>query len=316
MGKSTAGERRYPVTEKGYLLEFLLERVKGKSRNAVKHLLSGRQVAVDGKVVTRFDWPLEPGEMVTLLPRSREEKAAAPFPILYQDRDLIAIDKPAGLLTVGHEGERQRTAYRLLSDTLRDGSREKKLFVVHRLDRDTSGAVLFARNEAMKRSLQENWDALVRERIYLAVTAGAPEREEGVVRSWLKETSTRVVYSAGPGSGGKEAVTRYRVLSRAGEYALVRVALDTGRKNQIRVHGRPGLPRGGGQKVRRRRRPHGPAGPPRRPPHPDRPAHRSAPDRGRAGAQALPAAVPRSGKMGVARRKMEKPRCKAGDNQI
>ena len=236
MGKSTAGERRYPVTEKGYLLEFLLERVRGKSRNAVKHLLSGRQVAVDGKVVTRFDWPLEPGEVVTLLPRSREEKAAAPFPILYQDRDLIAIDKPAGLLTVGHEGERQRTAYRLLSDTLQDGSREKKLFVVHRLDRDTSGAVLFARNEAMKRALQENWDALVRERIYLAVTAGAPEREEGVVRSWLKETSTRVVYSAGPGSGGKEAVTRYRVLSRAGEYALVRVALDTGRKNQIRVH--------------------------------------------------------------------------------
>ena len=236
MGKSTAGERRYPVTEKGYLLEFLLERVRGKSRNAVKHLLSGCQVAVDGKVVTRFDWPLEPGQVVTLLPRSREEKAAAPFPILYQDRDLIAIDKPAGLLTVGHEGERQRTAYRLLSDTLRDGSREKKLFVVHRLDRDTSGAVLFARNEAMKRSLQENWDALVRERIYLAVTAGAPEREEGVVRSWLKETSTRVVYSAGPGSGGKEAVTRYRVLSRAGEYALVRVALDTGRKNQIRVH--------------------------------------------------------------------------------
>lgn len=236
MGKSTAGERRYPVTEKGYLLEFLLERVRGKSRNAVKHLLSGRQVAVDGKVVTRFDWPLEPGQVVTLLPRSREEKAAAPFPILYQDRDLIAIDKPAGLLTVGHEGERQRTAYRLLSDTLRDGSREKKLFVVHRLDRDTSGAVLFARNEAMKRSLQEDWDALVQERIYLAVTAGAPEREEGVVRSWLKETSTRVVYSAGPGSGGKEAVTRYRVLSRAGEYALVRVALDTGRKNQIRVH--------------------------------------------------------------------------------
>ena len=236
MGKSTAGERRYPVTEKGYLLEFLLEQVKGKSRNAVKHLLSGRQVAVDGKVVTRFDWPLEPGQVVTLLPRSREEKAAAPFPILYQDRDLIAIDKPAGLLTVGHEGERQRTAYRMLADTLRDGSREKKLFVVHRLDRDTSGAVLFARNEEMKRALQENWDSLVQERIYLAVTIGAPEREEGVVRSWLKETSTRVVYSAGPASGGKEAVTRYRVLARAGAYALVRVALDTGRKNQIRVH--------------------------------------------------------------------------------
>ena len=236
MGKRTGGERGYPVTEKGYLLEFLLERVRGKSRNAVKHLLSGRQVAVDGKVVTRFDWPLEPGEVVTLLPRSREEKAAAPFPILYQDRDLIAIDKPAGLLTVGHEGERQRTAYRLLADTLRDGSREKKLFVVHRLDRDTSGAVLFARNEEMKRALQEDWDSLVKERIYLAVTVGAPEREEGVVRSWLRETSTRVVYSGGPGSGAKEAITRYKVLARSGEYALVRVALDTGRKNQIRVH--------------------------------------------------------------------------------
>lgn len=236
MGKSTAGERRYPVTEKGYLLEFLLERVKGKSRNAVKHLLSGRQVAVDGKIVTRFDWPLEPGEVVTILPQGREEQAKAPFPILYQDRDLIAIDKPAGLLTVGHEGERQRTAYRLLADTLRDGSREKKLFVVHRLDRDTSGAVLFARNEEMKRALQEDWDSLVKERIYLAVTVGAPEREEGVVRSWLRETSTRVVYSGGPGSGAKEAITRYKVLARSGEYALVRVALDTGRKNQIRVH--------------------------------------------------------------------------------
>ena len=236
MGKSTAGERRYPVTEKGYLLEFLLEQVKGKSRNAVKHLLSGRQVAVDGKIVTRFDWPLEPGEVVTILPQGREEQAKAPFPILYQDRDLIAIDKPAGLLTVGHEGERQRTAYRMLADTLRDGSREKKLFVVHRLDRDTSGAVLFARNEEMKRALQEDWDSLVKERIYLAVTVGAPEREEGVVRSWLRETSTRVVYSGGPGSGAKEAITHYKVLSRSGEYALVRVALDTGRKNQIRVH--------------------------------------------------------------------------------
>lgn len=236
MGKSTAGERRYPVTKKGYLLEFLLEQVKGKSRNAVKHLLSGRQVAVGGKVVTRFDWPLEPGEIVTILPQGGEEAAKAPFPILYQDRDLIAIDKPAGLLTVGHEGERQRTAYRLLSDTLRDGSREKKLFVVHRLDRDTSGAVLFARNEEMKRALQEDWDSLVKERIYLAVTVGAPEREEGVVRSWLRETSTRVVYSGGPGSGAKEAITRYKVLSQSGEYALVRVALDTGRKNQIRVH--------------------------------------------------------------------------------
>lgn len=236
MGKSTAAERHYPVTERGYLLEFLLAQVRGKSRNAVKHLLSGRQVAVDGKIVTRFDWPLKPGEVVTILPQTGEKRAEAPFPILYRDRDLIAIDKPAGLLTVGHEGERQRTAYRLLSDTLRDGSREKKLFVVHRLDRDTSGAVIFARNEEMKRALQEDWDSLVQERIYLAVTAGAPEREEGVVRSWLKETSTRVVYSAGPGSGGKEAVTRYRVLSRAGEYALVRVALDTGRKNQIRVH--------------------------------------------------------------------------------
>ena len=104
MGKNTAAERRYPVTERGYLLEFLLAQVRGKSRNAVKHLLSGRQVAVDGKIVTRFDWPLEPGEVVTILSQGREEQAKAPFPILYQDRDLIAIDKPAGLLTVGHEG--------------------------------------------------------------------------------------------------------------------------------------------------------------------------------------------------------------------
>ena len=228
--------RELTVEREDALLSFLREKVRDKSRNTVKGLLSRGQVLVDGALEKRFDAPLRPGQRVTILPESAAGAARLPFPVLYEDGELVAVDKPAGLLSVGNEKERQRTAYRLLSDTLRDGSREKKLFVVHRLDRDTSGAVLFARNEEMKRSLQEDWDKLVKERIYLAVTVGAPERQEGVVRSWLRETSTRVVYSAGPGSGGKEAITRYKVLSRAGEYALVRVALDTGRKNQIRVH--------------------------------------------------------------------------------
>lgn len=226
--------RTLAVGEETTLLPFLREQVRDKSRNTVKGLLSRGQVLVDGRVTTRFDAPLTPGQTVTLLPEQAAEEAELPFPILYEDGELLAVDKPAGLLSVGNEKERRRTAYRMASGYVKAREPGKRIFVVHRLDRDTSGVLLFAKNEKIKRALQDNWDRLVLRRAYLAAVEGRPPRDEGSVRSFLHETATHLVYSGG--RGGKEAVTHYRVLAQAGSFSLVEADLDTGRKNQIRVH--------------------------------------------------------------------------------
>lgn len=231
--REEAGERRYPVQEEQTLLPFLLAHVKGKSRNAVKSLLSRRQVLLNGKPVSRFDTPLSPGDTVTLLPPGR---SAPPFPILFEDEALIAIDKPHGLLTAATENETERTAYRLLHDYLGGTAEEKKLFLVHRLDKDTSGVVLFAKNAPIKYALQQSWGELVQKRAYLAIVEGCPDPPQGTVRSWLHESRSHMVYSGPPGGGSKEAVTRYSLLESRKDLSLLYVELDTGRKNQIRVH--------------------------------------------------------------------------------
>ena len=224
------------VTEETTLLPFLLREVTGKSRNTVKGLLTRRQVMVDGTVVTRFDAPLLPGQQVTLLPPEAAGAAELPFPVLYQDRDLIAVDKPAGLLSMGNEKERTRTAYRMVSDYVKAREPGGRIFIVHRLDRDTSGVLVFAKNERMKRALQDHWEALVQQRGYVAAVEGDLPEPEGTVRSYLRETATHLVYSGPRGKEGREAVTHYRVLARGKGFSLVEVTIDTGRKNQIRVH--------------------------------------------------------------------------------
>ena len=230
-------ERRLlTVEEETTLLPFLLLQVRDKSRNTVKGLLSRRQVLLDGRVVTRFDTPLRPGQRVELLPRAAAGLAELPFPILYEDGGLIAVDKPAGLLSVGNEKERRRTAYRAVSDYVKAREPGRRVFIVHRLDRDTSGVLVFAKEEGLKRALQDSWEKAVKKRGYTAVVEGAPPRREGTVRSWLRETATHLVYSGPRGGGAKEAVTRYRAAAENRGYTLVRVEIDTGRKNQIRVH--------------------------------------------------------------------------------
>ena len=220
----------YTVETGGPLLPFLLEREKG-SRNRVKALLARGQVSVDGETVTRHDHPLSPGQRVAVSPRAVE---APPFPVLYEDGRLLVIHKPAGLLSMASDRERLRTAYRMATDYVHQRDPGARVFIVHRLDRDTSGVLLFAKDEETKRAYQDNWDALVRRRGYLAAVEGRPPREADTVRTLLRENAAHKVYSVR--SGGKEAVTRYRVLRAGPRYALVEVELDTGRKNQIRAH--------------------------------------------------------------------------------
>lgn len=226
----------FQVENPDTLLNFLLEHVKNKSRNTIKGFLSKKQVKVGGKTVTAFDHALKPGQTVTILPPADQRPPKLPFPVVYEDADLIVIDKPAGLLTVATDRERDKTAYHILTDYLAGPGKEKPLYIVHRLDRDTSGVVLFAKNQEMKEALQEDWEDLVDRRVYLAAVEGRPPEERGTVKSFLRETSTHLVYSGAPGNGAKEAVTHYEVLAHGEGRSLLRVALDTGRKNQIRVH--------------------------------------------------------------------------------
>ncbi|MCI6398601.1 RluA family pseudouridine synthase [Lawsonibacter sp.] len=213
------------------LLPFLLSHQKGKRRNNIKALLTRGQVLVDGQAVTRHDHPLVPGQTVSLRPRL--QGGDLPFPLLYEDADLLAIDKPAGLLSTANEREQERTAFRAVSDWLRDRG-EGRAFLVHRLDRDTSGVLLFAKSEAVQQRFQNEWNTLIRRRGYRAVVEGAPPEPAGTIRTQLRENRIHKVYSVR--SGGKTAVTHYQVERLGADYALLAVAIDTGRKNQIRVH--------------------------------------------------------------------------------
>ena len=226
-------ERHYKVEGPDTLLPFLLAHVKGQSRNNVKSLLSRGQVQVDGKTITRHDHALTAGQTVTVLPQGAGDRKA-PFPILYEDGKILVIDKPAGLLSMASDKEKLRTAYRMATDYVRKSDPRHRVFIVHRLDRDTSGVLLFAKDEATKRAYQDNWDELVLRRGYLAVVEGRPPREEDTVRTLLRENAAHKVYSVR--SGGKEAVTHYTTIQAGKGYSLLEVDIQTGRKNQIRAH--------------------------------------------------------------------------------
>jgi len=168
----------------------------------------------------------------------REQAGSCPgLSIVYEDQDIIVIDKPAGLLTIATDKEKRKTAFYLLSSYLKERaqSTKERIFIVHRLDQGTSGLLVFAKNEAAKQILQEQWDQV--EKRYAAVVEGVPARKEGQITSLLAETKALRVYSVrGKDGGGKEARTDYRLIKEGQGYALLDITLHTGRKNQIRVH--------------------------------------------------------------------------------
>lgn len=227
--------RDLPVTEETTLMVFLLKVLTDKSRNNVKSLLTRKLVAVDGRPTSRYDAPLRPGQTVSILPVSAPGLTNLPFPILYEDERLIAVNKPAGLLSVGNERERVRTAYRKVSDYVKSQHVDAKIFVVHRLDRETSGVLIFAKDPETQKAFQEHWNEIVTRRGYYAVVEGVPRPAEDTVVSHLIETATHLVFSGQPGLNSRRAVTHYRTMAAGHGYALLDVSIDTGRKNQIRV---------------------------------------------------------------------------------
>ena len=229
-------EPSYPVTEETTLLPFLLATLKDKSRNNVKSLLSRKLVAVDGRPTSQFDSPLKPGQTVTILSVPAPMNGALPFPVLFEDEHLVVINKPAGLLSISNGKEKERTAYHMVTDYVKSRNIDSRIFSIHRLDKDTSGVLMFAKDEKTKQAFQEHWADCVTKRGYYALVEGTPKVPEDTIRSYLIETSTHLVFSGDPGPGAQEAVTHYSVVRSGGGYSLLDVSIDTGRKNQIRVH--------------------------------------------------------------------------------
>lgn len=219
------------------LLEFLLEQLAGKSRTTVKSLLAHRQVAVGVYTITQFDFPLEPGQTVTINWGLVPEQTRYPgVRILFEDPYFIVIEKTAGMLSIATAKEKLMTTYSILSAHVKKEDPDNRIFVLHRLDRDTSGVMMFAKSEEIQETMQKSWHEAVTQRTYIAVVEGNVPMEEGTIRSFLKENKALIMYSTKVPGEGDEAITHYKVLKRSELFTLVEVELETGRKNQIRVH--------------------------------------------------------------------------------
>lgn len=225
----------YVVDAPCELLEWLLANLK-QSRSKVKATLQGRGVRVGGKVVTQFDYRLEPGMKVAV---SKVKKAAELksryVRLVYEDRHLVVVEKQAGILSMA-AGHSSLTVKAVLDDYFRRSNLRCTAHVVHRLDRDTSGLMIYAKEMQAEQILEHEWHERVYDRRYVAVVSGEMERDEGTVASWLRDNKAYITYSSPVDNGGKYAVTHYHTLARTTQHSLVEYVLETGRKNQIRVH--------------------------------------------------------------------------------
>ncbi len=227
----------FKVTEDAELMLFLIDKMPHKSRNNIKSLLARKQVLVDGQMEKQFNHPLRSGQVVEISPtRMSAEQKFKEYTIVFEDEDIIVIDKQAGLLSIATKNEKRATAYSLLSNHVKKANKENKIFIVHRLDRETSGLMLFAKNETVKHKLQETWNDTVLERTYIAVVEGEIEKPEGTIASYLFEDKVFRMHSSQSPSNGDKAVTHYSVMKKSNDYSMLKVNLETGRKNQIRVH--------------------------------------------------------------------------------
>lgn len=227
-----------PVEAPTTLMAHLMEALPMCKRTTIKDYLGHEQVMVNGQVTRQFDTPLKPGDEV----RVNQSRPFVVFhhprlKIYYEDDDILVVYKGYGLLSMATDKKKKETtAYSILRDYLKEKDPRNKLFIVHRLDQQTSGLMMFAKNEQAKEAMQHNWNNMVIERKYVAVVEGYLEEPEGEVRSYLAENARHEVYSTDNPEEGKLSVTRYKTLKARNGYTMVELSLDTGRKNQIRVH--------------------------------------------------------------------------------
>ena len=239
------------VSEPAQLMDFLIAKMGGMARSSVKQLLGQRRVKVGNAIQTRHDFALKAGDVVTVSSgRGNSQLTHSKLNIVYEDDDLIVVNKQPGLLTVAATpGSTETTAFSILRAYVKKQNARAGIYVVHRLDRETSGLLVFARSEELQHYMRQYWRELVTERTYIALAEGVLEPREGKITTWLTEDKRNaVVYSSPVDDGGDIAITNYKTL-RVSEshqlsarsdlhqpYSLVELHLETGRTNQIRVH--------------------------------------------------------------------------------
>ena len=243
--RNIAGKRSRPeeqgrgqssiVKESNTLLPYLFELLSHQSKSSVKSLLKHGQISVNGRSVTHFDTPLNPGDKIFIShEKGRVEFNHPQLKIVWEDDELIVVDKKDGLLSVSDSPTQERTAYFLLTEYVKKINPRNRIFILHRLDKGTSGLMMFAKNRNIQEYLRENWHEMITRRTYVALIEGTPEKKEDTIITYLAENSRMKVYCTDP-QNGKEAVSHYHVLNSNAEYSLIEVDLETGRKNQIRA---------------------------------------------------------------------------------
>ena len=239
------------------LLDILLDMMDSASRTSVRKLIKNHRVTVDGEIQARPDFAVLPGQLIEIAQKAKDKEnkkgsrtPSRPAPlktargakrrlavkILFEDEHLIVVDKPTGLLSIATDKERQKTLYRKVMDYVKETTAgQQRIFIVHRLDRDASGVMVFAKDEGTKRKLQKDWSGA--EKVYHLVVEGCPPEASGTVRNFLCENRAKIVYVCEKHiKGAQEAVTHYRILKGEGARRLLEVKIETGRKHQIRVH--------------------------------------------------------------------------------
>lgn len=227
----------YNVNEPAELMEFLMRKMAGISRNKVKTLLTNRVILVDNAIVTQHNFELKPGMKVQMTKAKNNREFKNPMlKLVYEDAYILVVEKKEGLLSVSTERQKERTAQHILNEYVKRSHRFNRVFVVHRLDRETSGLMMYAKDEKTQNTLRDNWRDIVTDRRYVSIVSGDVERDYGTIESWLTDRKLYVSSSPVDDGEGKFAVTHYKTIKRANGYSLVELDLETGRKNQIRVH--------------------------------------------------------------------------------
>ena len=219
---------KYFVNGNYLLFDYLRNNSDGKSKNNIKSLLKNEAVFVNGKIVTKYNYVLCDGDVVEI----NKKKANNNINIIYEDNDIIVIDKPSKILTISNKNEKVNTLYRMVSDYLR--KEHKKVFIIHRLDFDTSGIIMFAKSQKVQKLYQDNWNDLAKIREYTAIVDGITANK-GHIESYLKQTKTLLVYSS-KNKDGLFAITDYEKIGGNSKYSMLKILISTGRRNQIRCH--------------------------------------------------------------------------------